>query len=63
MKKINTKLQWGFIVLGAFLLLLPSIGLGQVVCPGSSLQAAINAASAGATITVTGTCNENITIP
>jgi hypothetical protein len=63
MKKLKTKSQWGFIVFGAFLLLLPSIGLGQVNCPGSSLQTAINAASPGATISVTGTCNENITIP
>ncbi len=59
----KTKLQWGFIVFGAFVLLLPSVGLGQVNCPGNNLQAAINAASPGATITVTGTCNENITIP
>jgi parallel beta-helix repeat protein len=63
MKRIKTKLLRGFIVLGAFLLLLPSIGLGQVDCPGSSLQTAINASSPGATISITGTCNENITIP
>ena len=62
MKKLKTKSQWGFIVFGAFLLLLPSIGLGQVNCPGDSLQAAITAASPGATISVTGTCNQNITI-
>jgi hypothetical protein len=63
MEKIRTKSLCSFVVFAAFLLLLPSIGLGQVNCPGGSLQAAINASSAGATITVTGICNENISIP
>ena len=34
----------------------------QVVCPVGSLQSAINGARAGATLSVVGTCNENILI-
>jgi parallel beta-helix repeat protein len=34
-----------------------------VVCPGNSLQAAVNAAVPGDTIPVSGTCNENILVP
>lgn len=51
-------------VLVAFIWLLPSVvGAQAVDCDlGESLQAAIDAAATGATITVSGTCNENVTI-
>jgi len=67
MEKMKAKLQWGFIVFGAFVLLLPSIGLGQttitVNCPGDSLQAAVGSVVLrNTTILVNGICNENITI-
>jgi hypothetical protein len=64
MEKLHTKLLSGFMVFGALLLLLPSSGSGQVTvnCPGDSLQTAINNAAPGTTITVNGTCGENITI-
>jgi len=66
MEKMKTKLLCGFIVFGAFLLFLPSVGLGQttVNCPGDNLQSALIAApSFGQTILVNGICNENIVIP
>ncbi len=64
MGKIRTKATCGIVVLGAFLLLLPSVGLGQTIvnCPGGNLQAAIDGAADGTTISVNGTCNENIII-
>jgi len=64
MEKKKTKLLCDFIVFGAFLLLLPSVGLGQttVNCPGDNLQTAINNAVFGTTISVNGTCNESIVI-
>jgi parallel beta-helix repeat protein len=55
-----------FNVLVAVIWLLPSVVGAQVDCdidPPGALQAAINAASTdGTTITVSGTCNENVTI-
>jgi parallel beta-helix repeat protein len=52
------------VVFVGFLLLLPSVGGTQAVdCDlGESLQAAIDGAGTEATITVSGTCNENVTI-
>ena len=50
-------------VLGAFFCFLPSIAGTAVInvnCPGQTIQAAIIAAHPGDTISVTGTCNENI---
>ncbi len=59
---------YGLVVLGAFLLLLPSVAVAQVEVdcdkdPPGALQHAIDAASPGDTILVSGTCNENVTIP
>jgi parallel beta-helix repeat protein len=57
----------GFIVFGLFMWLLPSISTSATIdvdcgAGGIGIQAAINTASAGDTIVVTGTCNENIYI-
>ncbi len=64
MEKIRTRVICGLVVFGTFLLLLPSLGSGQttVNCPGESLQAAIANALPNTTISVNGTCNENIII-
>jgi uncharacterized repeat protein (TIGR01451 family) len=57
-KKVS--LAVGLLVIG----LGTGVARGQVTCTGSGtpLQTAINAAAPGTTITVTGTCNENIVI-
>ena len=65
MKRSKINLKRGlFIVFASFLWLLPSTARA-VNCdtdgPGA-LQAAINAAGTGATISVSGTCNENVFI-
>ena len=53
----------GLVVFVAFLWLLPSVAEAQAVnCDEASLQAAINAAGTGATLLVSGTCNENVVI-
>jgi parallel beta-helix repeat protein len=65
MKKRMTKIMCCLVLGGAFLLLLPSTGLSQctaTIMGGNSystIQAAINDATSHATISVTGTCNEN----
>jgi len=65
MKKINVRVTYGFVLFGAFLCLLPSVG-AQVDCdrhhPGV-LQRAIDRARPGDTLLVMGTCSENVTIP
>ena len=56
---------YGFMVMGSFLFLLTSHGEGANVtvdCSSQSLQAAIYAAPANSTISVKGTCNENVVI-
>jgi hypothetical protein len=35
----------------------------NVACPGQSVQAAVNSAASGDTISVTGVCNENVIVP
>lgn len=67
MDRIKIMAIFGLIVFGSFLWLLPSIGLSQCnvsvgVTPYSSIQAAINSVSSYATISVTGTCYENLFI-
>jgi len=68
MKKRMTKIMCCLVLGGAFLLLLPSTGLSQnctAIMGGNSystIQAAINDATSHATISVTGTCNENLRI-
>lgn len=68
MEKIKIRKIYGLIALGAFLWLLPSIGLSQdcnaTIVGGStdgssysSINAAVNAADPNATINVSGTCN------
>ena len=53
----------GSAILGLFLLFLPLQGRAQgVTCPTDSLQGAIDAAAAGSTILVSGTCEENVLI-
>jgi nitrous oxidase accessory protein NosD len=65
MEKIKTVLC-GLLLFGVFLWALPSAEavMINVDCDtGGVLQTAINAASPGDIISVTGTCNENVTIP
>ncbi len=67
MKRSKIKLKKGwFIVFASFLWLLPSVGKAQTVVtcpgPGTPLQTAINAAGTGATLLVSGTCYENVSI-
>jgi parallel beta-helix repeat protein len=67
MKKIKSKKIYGLIALGAFLWLLPSVGLGQCnVSIGAtsypSINAAVSAAVFGNTINVSGTCYEVVQI-
>ena len=67
MEKIKIRKVYGLVTLGAFLWLLPSVGLGQCnVSIGAtsypSITAALNAAAAGNTINVSGTCNEIVNI-
>jgi parallel beta-helix repeat protein len=66
MKKKMLIVICGIIVLQFLLFFLPSSGNAQadVTCTGSGtpLQAAIDAAGTGDTITVTGPCNENVVI-
>lgn len=60
----HTKISAITVVFGVFIWLVPSVE-AQVNCdvdPPGSLQAAIDAAATGATITVSGTCNENVVI-
>ena len=53
----------GLTIVGFVVLFLPSLGTTAAVdCAGQSLQTAINAAVNGDTITVTGTCVENVFI-
>ena len=67
MERKKTRLVCSLSILGMFLLLLPSVGSGQVNCgyggTGTGIQAAITAAASGDTISVTGICAENIDIP
>lgn len=63
MGKIKIREIYGLIILGAFLWLLPSAGLGQCnvsigATPYPSINAAVNAAGPFTTINVSGTCNE-----
>jgi parallel beta-helix repeat protein len=63
MKKGVYGMMWGLTVVGVFALFLPSQGRAAAVdCTSQSLQTAINAAAGGETITVTGTCGENVVI-
>ena len=69
MKKRMMKIMCGLVFVGALLCLLPSVGLCQpcsalVVGGGTypSIQTAINSVGSFATIGVTGTCSENLTI-
>jgi len=67
MEKIKIRKIYALIALGAFLCLLPSVGLGQCnVSIGAasypSINAAVSAAAFGNTINVSGTCAETIYI-
>jgi parallel beta-helix repeat protein len=63
MKKGAYGTMWGFMIAGFFVLFLPSQGTAAAVdCTSQSLQTAINTAAGGDTITVTGTCSENVVI-
>ncbi|HTN70375.1 MAG TPA: right-handed parallel beta-helix repeat-containing protein [Methylomirabilota bacterium] len=62
MKKYSTVIWLAILFVPVGTLLIDSAVQAQVACPGQSLQNAINSATPGTTITVTGTCNENITI-
>lgn len=63
MEKMKKVAICGLVVFGVFLLLLPSAGEAATInvdCTSQTIQAAITAASSGDTISVTGTCNENV---
>ena len=73
MKKIKIRKIYGLMALGAFLCLLPSVGLGQCnvsITTGQppiqtsypTITAAVNAAAPGNTINVSGTCTEIVFI-
>lgn len=67
MEKVKIRKIYCFIALGAFLWLLPSVGLGQCnVSIGAttypSINAAVSAAVLGDTINVSGTCSETVYI-
>lgn len=66
MKKRMKKLVCCLVIVGALLWFLPSIGLTQIInvnCDlNESIQATINTATSPVTISVTGTCNENLII-
>jgi hypothetical protein len=67
MEEMRIRKIFGLIALGAFLWLLPSVGLGQCdVFIGTtqypSINAALNAAGPFTTINVSGTCNEIVPV-
>ena len=67
MEEMRIRKIFGLIALGAFLWLLPSVGLGQCnvsigATPYASINAAVSAAVFGDTINVSGTCTEIVYI-
>jgi parallel beta-helix repeat protein len=63
MKQGAYGMLWGLAIAGFFVFFLPSQGTAAAVdCTSESLQTAINAAVNGETVTVTGTCGENVVI-
>ena len=63
MKKGAYGTLWGLMIVGFFVLFLPAQGTTAAVdCTSQSLQTAINTAVGGETITVSGTCGENVVV-